>query len=258
MTDRTDVELLVDLHLERARQGPGSRAMTQRATELAGLRGRTGLEIVDLGCGTGASTIELAALPGAHVTAVDLAGAFLDRLRRRARAAGLSDRIATIEASIDDLPFGDLQFDAVWSEGAIYTIGFAEGLRAWRRLLKPDGVLVVSEITWTTPRRPAPIEAFWNKAYPAIDTASGKMKSLERAGYSPIGYFPLPEECWTNEYYRPLERCFDAFLERHVDRPEASRVVEAEREEIALYRRFGAYYSYGMYIARMPFEETDR
>ncbi|MBY6205683.1 methyltransferase domain-containing protein [Halomonas denitrificans] len=256
MTEASDLELLVDLHLERSRQGPGSRAATRRAIELAGLRDRTGLEIADLGCGTGASTLELAALRDARVTAVDLAGEFLVRLQRRAQDAGTSDRVATVRASIDALPLVDARFDAVWSEGAIYTIGFADGLRAWRRQLKPGGVLAVSEITWTTCSRPSAIEQFWSNAYPDIGTASSKMKALEEAGYSPIGYFTLPPDCWLDEYYQPLEASFDAFLERHRGRPEAARLVEAERREIALYRRYGTYYSYGMYIARRPREET--
>ncbi len=256
MDERT-LELLVDLHACNERQGPGSRTTTERAIEFAGLREAGPLQVADLGCGTGASALILAEVLDAHVTAVDLSEAFLDRLQRAAAERGLDSRVEAVRASIDDLPFDDARFDVVWSEGAIYTIGFAEGLRAWRRLLAPGGVLVVSELTWTTPRRPKPIEEFWGNAYPAIDTASAKMKAMEEAGYSPIGYFTLPPECWTDEYYKPLEAGFDAFLERHADRAEAVRLVEAEREEVALYRRFGAYYSYGMYIARQPRGETD-
>lgn len=254
--DEQTLDLLIDLHAPHERQGPGSRATTERAIELAGLRERAHLRVADLGCGTGASALVLAEVLDARITAVDLSGAFLRRLRGRAAEQGWAERIHAVEASIDSLPLGNRSFDVIWCEGAIYTIGFERGARAWRGLLKPGGVLVVSELTWTTPCRPKPVEEFWGEAYPAIDTASGKMRVLEEAGYSPIGYFPLPPECWTDEYYNPLEANFGAFLERHEDRPEAARLVEAERQEIALYRRYGAYYSYGMYIARRPREET--
>ena len=42
----------------------------------------------------------------------------------------------------------------------------------------------------------------------------------------------------------------EAFLERHRHSEAARALVEGEREEIALYRRYGAFYSYGVYIAR--------
>ena len=39
-----------------------------------------------------------------------------------------------------------------------------------------------------------------------MDTASGKLSVLERLGFSPIGYFPLPEHCWLDNYDRPNGR----------------------------------------------------
>ena len=111
-------------------------------------------------------------------------------------------------------------------------------------------MLVASEITWITAQRPEEIETFWNQAYPEIDVASAKLGVLEQAGYSPIGYFTLPAECWVEGYYQPLQDDLDAFLSRHDFSESAQQIAEAERQEFDLYRRFGAYYSYGMYIAR--------
>ncbi|MEE4331781.1 MAG: class I SAM-dependent methyltransferase, partial [Wenzhouxiangella sp.] len=200
-----ELELLFDLHRRNARQGPGSRAATLRAIELAGLSAEQPLEIADLGCGTGASARVLADVLDARVTAVDFGQPFLDELQRLAAAEGLADRIETVNASIDSLPFDDGRFDVVWSEGAIYNIGFETGVRQWRRLLKPGGVLVASEITWLTASRPGEIDEFWNKAYPEIDLASARLGVLERAGYSPTGYFTLPPACWEEGYYQAIE-----------------------------------------------------
>ncbi|SRR6056297_2767094 len=245
-----ELDLLFDLHRGNPRQGPGSRAATLRAIALARLdRGRR-LQIADLGCGTGAAARVLAEALDAQVTAVDFGQPFLDELEKLAAESGLADRIETLNASIDDLPFDDGRFDVVWSEGAIYNIGFDRGVRRWRRLLKPGGVLVASEITWLTDERPDELEKHWTAAYPEIDLASAKLAQLEQAGYSPIGYFTLSPSDWLAGYYEPLEAGVDGFLARHDGASSARAIIDAERDEIALYRRFGEYFSYGVYIAR--------
>ena len=179
---------------------------------------------------------------------MDFLPSFLDVLRQRAQAQGLG-RIITLEASMDALPFTDASFDVIWSEGAVYNMGFEAGIAAWKRFLKPGGKLVLSEITWTTAARPQTITDYWTAQYPEIDTASAKLAVLERHGYRPEGYFLLPFCCWQEHYYGPLRERFPAFLDRHGHSPQAAAIVAAEEEEMALYQRYGQFYSYGMYVA---------
>jgi len=245
-----NLELLVDLHRNTERQGPGGEAETLQAMHLAGLDTDTPLEIADIGCGTGASTLLLARELNARVNAVDLMPEFIAELRGKAAAQGLSDRITARVEAMDALSFDDEAFDVVWSEGAVYNIGFERGAKAWRCFLRPGGILAVSEVTWLTDERPPELQAFWSEAYPEIDTAAGKIRVLERAGYTPIGYFILSERCWLDHYYRPLKRRFEAFLERHGHSVEARALVQAEQDEMAMYEKYKAYFSYGFYIAR--------
>lgn len=245
-----DLQLLVDLHKDAARQGPGGDAETRMAVALSGLPASGRLRLADIGCGTGASTLVLAQCLDADITAVDLFGEFLARLESAAARAGVADRITTLEASMDALPFREAEFDAIWSEGAIYNMGFEAGVGAWRRFLKPAGVLAVTELVWLTGDRPAELQAHWEREYGEVDTASAKMAVLERHGFSPVGYFVLPAHCWLDNYYRPMERRFAAFMEGHAGTPAARAVVEAEKREIALYERYGAFFGYGYFIAR--------
>jgi SAM-dependent methyltransferase len=245
-----DLSLLIDLHICADRQGPGGAAETRRAIELSGLPKRQALKIADIGCGTGASTLVLAQALNASIVAVDFLSDFLDVLRSRAARAGLADRIDTVNASMNALPFDADSLDAIWSEGAIYNIGFEHGVRTWRPFLKPGGVLVVSELTWLTASRPAELEDHWSQQYPEVGTASSKLAVLECNGYAPVGYFVLPEHCWLEGYYRPMQQRFSAFLARHASIDAAKAVVEAEALEIDLYERHRAYVSYGFYIAR--------
>ncbi len=245
-----DLSLLIDLHISADRQGPGGTAQTRLAIELSGLSEQQGLKIADMGCGTGASTLLLAQDLDAHIVAVDFLPDFLDALRSRAAQAGLADRIETVNASMDALPFDAESLDAIWSEGAIYNIGFENGVRMWRPYLKPGGILAVSELTWLTASRPAELEDHWHRQYPEVGTAASKMAVLERNGYAPIGYFVLPEHCWLDGYYRPMQLRFSAFLARHASSDAACAVVAAEALEIDLYERHRSFVSYGFYLAR--------
>lgn len=245
-----DFTLLIDLHITAARQGPGGDAETRRAIELSGLSKRQNLKIADIGCGTGASTLVLAQDLDTHIVAVDFLPDFLDVLRLRAARAGVADRIEAVSASMDALPIEPGSLDAIWSEGAIYNMGFENGVRQWRRLLKPGGILAVSELTWLTDRRPAELEAHWHAQYAEVGTASSKMAVLERNGYTPMGYFTLAEHCWLDAYYLPMQQRFPAFLAKQASSAAAKAVVAAEELEIALYARHRAFVSYGYYVAR--------
>jgi SAM-dependent methyltransferase len=210
-----DFKLLIDLHITADRQGPGGEAETRRAIELSGLSKRRNLKVADIGCGTGASTLVLARELDAHILAVDFLPDFLDVLRSRAVRAGVADRIEAVNASMDALPIEPGSLDAIWSEGAIYNMGFENGVRQWRRFLKPGGILAVSELTWLTASRPAELEAHWHAQYAEVGTASSKLAVLERNGYAPMGYFTLAEHCWLDAYYLPMQQRFPAFLARH-------------------------------------------
>jgi ubiquinone/menaquinone biosynthesis C-methylase UbiE len=245
-----DFKLLVDLHKRAKRQGPGGDVETRKAIDLAMLDPSAPLKIADIGCGTGASTIQLACLLNAKITALDFLPEFIEVLKGNAENEGLSKKINPLVCSMENLQFDDEEYDVIWSEGAIYNIGFEKGINDWRRFLKPGGLLVVSEITWTTSDRPSEIQNYWESEYAEIDTASSKINILEKNGYSPVAYFVLPERCWLENYYRPLQNSFAEFIVRNANNENAQAIVEAEKNEISLYEKFKNHYSYGVYIAR--------
>ncbi|HPF40125.1 MAG TPA: class I SAM-dependent methyltransferase [Phycisphaerae bacterium] len=247
--DDAYLALLVDLHVHQARQGPGGADETRTAIALANLQTSKRLRIADLGCGTGASTLVLAEALDADITAVDLAPEFIDVLSRTAGTRGLDQKIHPLVGSMERPPFAESTFDVIWSEGAIYNMGFRNGVQTWRHYLKPGGVLVVSEITWTTDTRPAELHDYWLSAYPEIATASSKIEALEQSGYAPLGYFALPAHCWLDNYYQPLRAQIPEFLARHRHAEMAVEIAEAEEKEFAFYQKHSRHYSYGVYIA---------
>ncbi|MEC4803891.1 MAG: methyltransferase domain-containing protein [Jaaginema sp. PMC 1079.18] len=246
----TEIELIIDLHLDNERQGPGSPQETKRALDLIRID-RSKLEkIADIGCGTGGQTLTLAQNTQAEIIAIDLFSEFLTKLENRVQKLGLTHRIKTQTASMENLPFQPEEFDIIWSEGAIYNIGFESGIKNWRKFLKPGGYLAVSEISWLTNSRPKTIEDYWLSQYPQIDTVSHKIKVLESQGYVPKAHFILPPSCWLENYYIPLQQRFEAFLVKHQNSELAQNIVENEKNEIEIYQQFQDYYSYGFYIAQ--------
>ncbi|MBV1905134.1 MAG: class I SAM-dependent methyltransferase [Pseudomonadales bacterium] len=244
------LKLLIDLHKRAKRQGPGGDNEITKILGLAQLTQDKQLNIVDIGCGTGSASIVLAKQLNAQITAVDFLPEFIQVLKDKAEKEGLSEKIDTLVCSMEDLPFSREEYDLIWSEGAIYNMGFEKGVNEWKQFLKPDGLLIVSEITWLTKERPYEIQKYWDSEYPEIDTASAKIGVLENAGYSPISYYYLPEYCWLDNYYRPMQKRFSGLLERHENSQGAQAVVEAEKKEIDLYERYKEYFSYGVYIAK--------
>ena len=102
-------------------------------------------EVLDLGCGSGVPTLDLVRLTNGRITAVDIDRSLLDRLDERAASAGVSHRVRTVQSSLKELDLPGESFDLIWSEGAIYAIGFENGLRYWRRFLTAGGFLVVHD-----------------------------------------------------------------------------------------------------------------
>ena len=61
--------------------------------------------ILDVGCGTGAPTLEIARLSGGEVIGIDINQDLLDKLSRKVEKAGLTQRVKTINCSLFDMPF---------------------------------------------------------------------------------------------------------------------------------------------------------
>ena len=244
-----DFSLICEYFSSISRQGPDSDESTQRALSMIHDLGDDSV-IADLGCGCGSQTIQLALHTQAKVKALDLFPLFIDKLMERCRKAGVADRVEAIEGAMCNLPFEKASLDVIWSEGAIYNIGFKRGITEWREYLKPDGWLAVSEASWLTDSRPSEIEDFWNEAYPEVDTIANKVQQLKDAGYHDVNTFVLPKECWIDNFYLPQREAQRLFLERYPDNKTAAELVANQRREAELYSRYSDYYGYVFYVAR--------
>jgi SAM-dependent methyltransferase len=147
-------------------------------------------------------------------------------------------------------PFPDGSFDLVWSEGAIYLVGFEAGLRRWRRLLRPGGYVAVTEAAWLVAQPAQEAVDFWTAEYPAITTIERNLATIRSAGFEPVDPFVLPAEDWSN-YYEPLQEELDAFRARGNDDPHAQSFADDLQREIDLWHKCGDSYGYVFYIGRV-------
>ena len=203
-------------------------------------------------CGTGGQTITIARNRDCTITAVDLLPELLEEFRARIKKAGLENRVTAIQGSMDALPFSPGEFDVIWAEGSIYNIGFERGLREWRQYLKPGGIIAVTECSWLSGARLA--SKFISDYFPDIDSPSGKVRILEEAGYAPLAHFALPEHCWTENYFAHASARIPGFLKQYGHSEKALLLAEMQKNEIAHYEKYKAYYGYVFYIGQKPEE----
>ncbi|MFI6105194.1 methyltransferase domain-containing protein [Streptomyces sp. NPDC051310] len=108
---------------------------------------RAGLHVLDVGCGPGTITADLAALvaPGGRVTAVDSAGGVLEQARALAAGRGL-DNVEFAVADVHALDFPDDSFDVVHAHQVLQHVGDpVRALREMRRVCRPGGVVAARD-----------------------------------------------------------------------------------------------------------------
>jgi SAM-dependent methyltransferase len=238
-----------EIHRDLPREGPGDAASTRRAWLATGLTGSA--RILDVGCGPGAQTLDLAAVSAGYITALDIDRSYLLELSNRLRSAQVAHRVDIVQASMFAMPFRRHSFDIVWSEGAMYFLGFARALREWRRLIRRRGYIAATHLSWLEDAMPDEPRRFWARAFPDMQSIDDKVAAAAAAGFDLVEQFALPESAWWSGYYRPMEQRLAALRKKYRDDNEAMTAIENSQAEIELYRRFSRYYGYVFYVLRV-------
>jgi ubiquinone/menaquinone biosynthesis C-methylase UbiE len=171
--------------------------------------------ILDIGCGSGVPTLELARLGQGEVIGIDIDQAALDKLARKIRDAALSNPVQAVNRSMLDIVFPDESFDIIWSEGSIFAIGFKRGIQEWKRFLKPNGFMVIHD---------------------EKGNVEEKLEQISECGYRLLGYFILNEETWWTEYFAPLEKLLAESQANYSDDPHAVEELAQARRELEMFK----------------------
>lgn len=143
--------------------------------------------VVDVACGTGAVSVELARTLGCRVVGVDQSPEMLAEGRRRVEAAGLGDRIELRDGRAEELPFADGTFAGLTFTYLLrYVDDPAATMRELVRVVRPGGTIAMLE--FAVPPRPLP-RAAWEAWVRAGLPLAGRAVS---PGWGEVGGFLGP------------------------------------------------------------------
>jgi len=242
-----DMEYVYELCMALPRCGPGDNASTRRAYAcLPGLPAHQ--LILDVGCGTGMQTMELARISNSRIVALDNYQGFLDILLKRAKAERFESRIVPQNMSMLEMDFGEKTFDIIWSEGALYCMGFQNGLQRCRELLKDNGYLAATELVYLTPDPPAELVRYFQDEYPGMSGVRERKELIRQEGFTLLSNFTLPKSAWLKDYYTPMAKELTRLRKKYRGNKTALDVFAAFQKEITYYRKYSRSYSYEFFV----------
>lgn len=244
-----DLNLICEYFAGLERQGPGSPEATIKALSFIDNFSNE-MKIADLGCGTGGQTVVLAQNTAGNITGIDRYPGFIDIFNGNAEKLNLQGRMQGIVGSMDNLSFQNEEFDLIWSEGAIASVGFEKCLNYWKGFLKKNGYVAVTYESWFTNERPSEIEKWWLDAVPEISTIGQNISIMQKAGYVPVAAFTLPEICWIDNYFIPQKQRQAEFLKKYAGNKTVEEFIGFMRREAELYSKYKQYYGYVFYIGK--------
>ena len=226
---------------DKDRLAPGSDKSTLKAIDYIDFNNDSQLTILDIGCGAGASTLLLADyFKNSTIEAIDLFPHYLKVLDEKIADNDLDNRVYTCQMDMNDLDYPNCEFDIVFSEASAYIMGFAKALKSWKRVLKQNSYLIISELTWI--QKPSKeSKKFWKTHYPEIGTIENKIAKIKDEGYEFIDYFILPKSDFESYYSN---------LESNLKKLEDNDFKKDFKKEIEVYENNSDDYSYVYYIMK--------
>ncbi len=242
-------EVFFNIYNALSRGGPGGTASTQKAFEMM-RELPVDLKILDVGCGPGKQTLDLAGMTKGEIIAIDNHSPFIDRLSAKIQTRGLGQRITAMNADMFHLEFPKEHFNVIWSEGAIYQMGFENGIRTLGEFLKPGGYFAVTEAVWLKPNPPQELKKNWAQEYPDMKNIAENIKIIQQCGYQLAGYFTLPNSDWLDDFYIPMQARIAVVKERYQNDTEAMDLMPRFENEITIFNKYSDYFGYEFFIFR--------
>jgi len=233
------------------RQGPGNRGCAARALGLC-RELPPSPAILDLGCGVGGQTLQLAELTSGRIVAIDSHAPSIERLKATLADHGLAQRVSAIVGDMSHPEQALEQFDLIWSEGALYNIGLRNALHVCHGMLRPGGYLAFTDAVWRKENPPPEVKASFDLDYPTMAWLDDDVATIKDCGFELVGHFTLPDEAWWDDFYTPMIDRIAALRGIYADDADALAILDQLAEEPELHRRYSDFYAYEFFVARRP------
>jgi len=244
--DKEIEKFYIDYFLDLPVGAPGSEQSTRKAFRY--LKNLPEVpKILDIGCFTGTKTIELAKISKGEIIAIDIIQAFLDKFKENAESSNVKDQIQILNKSMVSMDFDEESFDIIWCDSAVYNYGFEEALKDWRKFLKKDGYMVISEVAWIKDNPPEMVRDFWKDEYPLIQKHEENLKIINKLQYKLINSFIIEKEDLWN-YYIPFEKRLAELFEKFSENPTYLKLLKNSQRELEIFKKYSAYYGFIFYI----------
>jgi len=184
------------------------------------------LSILDIGCGSGIPTMELAKLSKGEIIGIDINQPALEKFKRKIESEGLSDLIKIFNRSIYNTKFPEERFNLIWDEGLLHILNIEKALKECNRIVKTNGFLVAGETQK------------WFKE---------NLDVFPKYGFELFNHFLLPEESWWREYYLPLEKNIKK-LRSQLKNSEELEKLRSYEEEINMVKKNPKEFDCAFYI----------
>jgi ubiquinone/menaquinone biosynthesis C-methylase UbiE len=190
--------------------------------------------VLDIGCGTGVVTLELARLSNGRVIGIDTDQSALDKLNQKIEQAGLLDHVKTLNCSMKEMQFPKGSFDIIWSEGVVFAMGFEQALKEWRRFIRPEGYLVL---------------------HARLGNIEQRVVAIPMLGYRLIDKFLVPKEAWWDDYYAPLQQLIEGLRHKYRHDQKAQGILDKVQTEVNEFKSKPEYHGSVFYVMQKTTSE---
>lgn len=170
--------------------------------------------ILDLGCGTGVLSLEMARWTEGMIHAVDSDIECIRWLEHKVAETNLEKRIRISHASVLSIDLNGTLFDIILAEGILNIIGFDTGLKIFTKHIKPGGHFMIHD--------------------DALEMAR-KLEIVDSLGLSVVDTFLMDESVWWDEYIACLQQKIPDYEKGNRDIPDSGDIFKKEKSEIAMY-----------------------
>ncbi len=242
-------EIFFEVYEALPRQGPGNRACAVRALALC--RDLPAAPaVLDMGCGIGGQTLQLAELTSGSIVAIDNHAPSIKRLSATIAARGLGQRVRALVADMANTGLPPASFDLIWSEGALYNLGLENALRVCHALLRTGGYLAFTDAVWRKASPPPEVRAAFDLDYPTMGWTTDVLAAIASCGFELLGHFTLPDEAWWDDFYTPMQDRVQQLRAAYAADREALEVLDHVAQEPELHRMHSDCYAYEFFVTR--------